>query len=111
MKTILNILLSGIAVYITSNILPGVSVENFTSALIAAIILGIVNGVIKPFLLILTLPITILTLGLFTFIINAFMVLIVDAIVPGFEVSSFFLALVFSLVLSLINSFLHSLGK
>lgn len=111
MNIIINLLLNGIAVVIAAYLLPGVKVDNFLVAVIVAIVLGIVNAVIKPILIILTLPIDILTLGLFVFVINAVLVMLVSALVPGFTVSSFLYALLFSLVLSLINAFFHTLSK
>lgn len=111
MKIIVNLLVSGIAVIITAMLLPGVHVNNFITAVIVAVVLGILNAFIKPLFLLLTLPINILTLGLFTFVINALLVMLAGLIVPGFVVESFWWALLFSLVLSLINSFLHSLSK
>ncbi len=111
MNIIINILISALAVFVTAKILPGVSIENFGSALVAAIVLGIVNGFLRPLLLLLTLPINVLTLGLFTFVIMGGLVLLVDAIVPGFSVKNFWWALAFALVLSLINSFLGAFAR
>lgn len=96
-----------IAVMIAAYILPGVTVSGFLTALIVALVLGLINAVIKPILLILTLPINILTLGLFTFVINAAIILLVSAIVPGFRVDGFWWALLFSIVLSIILYILH----
>ena len=111
MNILINILLSGLAVFIAAYILPGVEVESFTTALVAAIVLGVINAVLKPVLLILTLPINILTLGLFTFVLNALLILLAANIVPGFHVNGFIWALILSLVLAAINFFLHSLNK
>lgn len=110
MNILINLLLSGIAVFSAAYILPGVEVESFTTALIAAIVLGIINAFLKPVLLILTLPINILTLGLFTFVLNALLILLATNIVPGFHVDGFISALLLSLVLAIINFFLHSLN-
>lgn len=109
MGLLISILINGLAVFITANFLPGVKVDSFITAIIVAIVLGIVNFIVKPILHLLTLPITILTLGLFTFVINALMILLVDRLVPGFDVDNFWAALLFSLVLSLVSSLLHSL--
>lgn len=106
----MNLLVKSMAVFITAYLLPGVKVADFWTAVIVAIVLGLVNMVIKPILVILTLPITILTLGIFALIINALMILLVSALVPGFTVKSFAWALLFSLVLSLVSSFLNSLA-
>lgn len=111
MNILINILLSGLAVFIAAYILPGVEVESFTTALVAAIVLGVINAVLKPVLLILTLPINILTLGLFTFVLNALLILLAANIVPGFHVNGFIWALILSLVLAVINFFLHNLSR
>ena len=111
MSFIIKIFLSTIAVIIASNILPGVHVENFLDALIVAAILALFNATLKPVLIILTIPITIVTLGLFLLIINAFLILITDALVSGFVVDSFLWALAFSLILSVIISVFDSLSK
>jgi putative membrane protein len=106
-----NLIISTLAVLISAYILPGVKVDGFLTAIVVAVVLGIVNIFIKPILLLLTFPLTILSLGLFYFVINALMVLLVSMIVPGFKVSGFFWALIFSLVLSIVSSFLNSLAK
>jgi putative membrane protein len=82
-------------------------VQSFFVALVVAVVLGFLNTIIRPILIVLTLPIEILTLGLFTFVINAFLVILTSSIVSGFYVKSFWWALVFSLVLSLITAILH----
>lgn len=105
-----NLLVSAIAVIISAYILPGVKVDGFLTALIVAVVLGAINMFIKPILILLTLPLNILTLGLFTFVINALLVLLVSNLVPGFKVAGFFPALLFSLVLSIVSSFLYSLA-
>ncbi len=110
MGILINWLVSGFAILVTAYILPGVHVESFISALVAAVVLGVINAFIKPILLILTLPINILTLGLFTFVINALVIILTANLVPGFKVDGFWWALIFSIVLSLINSFLHKLA-
>lgn len=106
---ILTILLSTIAVFVTAHILPGVRIEGWGTALVVAVVLAIVNAFIRPLLLLLTLPLNILTLGLFTFVIIGGLVLLVSAIVPGFHVDGFWWALAFALVLAIINGFLTSL--
>jgi putative membrane protein len=108
---LVNLIVNSIAVFISAYILPGVEVDTFLTAAIVAIVLGAVNMFIKPILVLLTLPFNILTLGLFTFVINALLVLLVSNIVPGFVVSGFWYALLFSLVLSIVSSFLSSLKK
>ncbi|MCX6730772.1 MAG: phage holin family protein [Candidatus Roizmanbacteria bacterium] len=111
MGILINILINGLAVYITAHVLPGVNVDTFMTAIIVSVVLGVVNTFLKPILFILTLPATILTLGLFTLVINAFMVYLVATFVPGFHVNGFWSALFFSLVLSLVSSILRSVSK
>lgn len=96
------------AVFAAAYILPGVHVDSFTAAIIAALVIGIFNAILKPILIILTLPITIISLGLFTFVIQALLIMLADQVVPGFSVDGFFWALVLSLVLTIINFFLHN---
>ncbi len=102
MRFLINWFLYALAIGITAYILPGVYLEGIFAALVTAAILGFVNGILRPVLFIFTLPLTILTLGLFTFVLNAFMVLLTAAIVPGFDVASFWWAVLFSLVLSVL---------
>ena len=98
-----------VAIIITAYILPGVAVSGFLSAFLTAVVLGFVNAFIRPAALFLTLPINVLTLGLFTFVVNAFLVLLVSGVVPGFKVDGFWWALVFSIVLVIVNALLDSL--
>lgn len=108
MEFILNLVLGTIAVFAAAYILPGVHLEGWTSALILAIVLGIINAFIRPILLILTLPINILTLGLFTFVVIALCVMLASMIVPGFKVDSFWWAMGFGVVLAIISSFINA---
>jgi putative membrane protein len=110
MNFLINLLISSLAVFASARVIPGVVIDNFTTSVIVAIILGVVNAIIKPILIILTLPINIMTLGLFTLVINAVVVLIVDALVPGFSVSSFVSALLFSIVLSVVSLVLFTIA-
>jgi putative membrane protein len=111
MGIIISILISSIAVFVTANILPAVKIHDFMTAVIVAVVLGFINAFIRPILFILTLPINILTLGLFTFVIMAGIVMFVSYLVPGFYVGGFFPALLFALVLAVINAFLNSLQQ
>lgn len=111
MKVLGSLIINMLAVAISAYFLPGVEVAGYTALFLAAIVLGFANSFLKPILLLLTLPITILTLGLFAFILNALMVLLTSAIVPGFNVDGFVTALLFSLILSLVSSVLGSLSK
>ena len=108
MRFLINWFLYALAITITAYILPGVRLDGIFSALVTAAILGLVNGFLRPVLFIFTLPLTILTLGLFTFVLNALMVLLAAAIVPGFIVTGFWWAVLFSLVLSV---FVYFLGE
>ncbi len=103
MRLIISIFIQGLLVYGIAAVLQGVLVADFTSAILVAIVLGVVNSLVKPLLTILTLPITILTLGLFLFIINGAMVLLVDYLLPGFAVDGLLRAIIFSLVFSIFN--------
>lgn len=108
---IINWLLSAFVIVVAAYILPGVHVQSFLTALIVALVLGILNAVVKPILILLTLPLTLLTLGLFTFVLNAILILVTASLIPGFSVDGFFWALIFSIVLSLLNTILHTLTK
>lgn len=103
MAILINWLISALAVVVAAYLLPGVRLSGFVAALVTALVLGLINAFIKPVLLLLTLPINILTLGLFTLVINALLILLVDKLVPGFQVNGFWWALAFSLVLALVN--------
>lgn len=102
-------LLNSISVYATASLLDGVEIKNFWSAVFVAALLAIVNVFIKPILIILSLPITILTFGLFVWVINALLILLVDKMVTGFKVRSFSWALIFGLVMSVISWFLFKI--
>jgi putative membrane protein len=110
MTTITQWIVSALAIGITAFVLPGAS-ATVVGALLAAIVLGLVNAVIKPLLVILTLPINILTLGLFTFIINGILILIASGIVPGFKVNGLLTAIVFSIILTIVNIILFKIIK
>ena len=111
MQILMRLLISGLSVIITSYILPGVKVDSLLTAIIVGVVLGIVNSVIKPILILLTLPVTIMTLGLFTLVINGLLVLLTSSLVPGFRVENFWWAVLFSIVISLVSWFLNSLTK
>jgi len=111
MKILVHILLGGLAVFAAARVLPGVSVDGFATAVVVSVLLGLVNATLRPLLLLLTLPLNIMTLGLFTFVIIGGLVLLVARVVPGFHVASFWWALGFAFVLSVLNSFLHGLER
>jgi putative membrane protein len=108
---IVRLLLSALAVFICATILPGAHVDGFLIALVVAAVLGILNVLVKPLLVLLTIPITILTLGLFLLVINTILILLADWLVPGFNVDGFWWALIFSILLSLVNSVFGGLSK
>lgn len=112
MSLVIQLLVNTLAVMITAYVLQaGVNVDSFWTALVVAVVLGIVNTFIKPIITVLTLPINFLTLGLFSLIINGLMIMLVGAIVEGFEVTNFLWAVLFSIVLSLVNAVLGSFTK
>ena len=111
MNFLLKILVSSLAVMITSYLLPGVNIDNYLTAIIVAFVLAILNMFIKPVLVILTIPITLFTFGLFLLFINAFMIEIAGNFVKGFVVHGFGWALLFSIILSIVTSLLESLNK
>ena len=110
MNFLVRMLLSALAVIIVSYLLPGVVVEGFFAALIVAVLLSILNAIVKPILVVLTIPLTVFTLGLFLLVINALIILMADAIVPDFYVEGFWWALLFSVLLSLVNALLTDLS-
>lgn len=110
MHLIISILINTIAVLVTGYILPGIHISSFWTAVAVAIVLGIVNAILRPIIFILTLPINILTLGLFSFVIMGLLVYLVSAIVPGFKVDNFWWAILFAIIVALINWFLNSLA-
>jgi putative membrane protein len=109
MKFLLKILITTVNVFALAYILPGVDIvnNNFLTAIVVAIVLALLDAFVKPLLILLTLPATILTLGLFLFVINACIILIAHKFVIGFKVESFWHAMLFSILLSFLNSFVH----
>lgn len=107
MNYIFKVLLTALAVLIIAYLLPGVNVDDYGTAIWVAFIVGILFSILKPILVILTLPVTILTLGLFLFVINAAMILLANSWIDGFSVSGFWTALLFSILLSFFESILH----
>ncbi|MGB3619403.1 MAG: phage holin family protein [Catalinimonas sp.] len=109
MELIVRLLLSAAGVFLTAAVLPGVQVKNFGTAVLAALLLSVANAVVKPILVILTIPITILTLGLFLLVINALIVMAVDRLLAGMKVRNFGWALLFSVILSVATAVLNLL--
>jgi putative membrane protein len=113
MEFIIKLVISSLAVLIATYLLPGVRIDdnNIFTALIVATVLAFLNAVLKPLLILFTIPITILTLGFFLLIINAGIILLAEKLVPGFHVDGFWWALLFSLILSLVTSILESFKR
>lgn len=106
-KIVGRVLITALALLLVAKLLPGVVVDGLYPALIAAVVLGLLNLVARPILILLTLPITIVTLGLFIFVINALLFLFAASFVDGFEVSGFWVALLGSLIVSVISAMGH----
>jgi|TARA_B110000977_G_C11030841_1_gene475180 putative membrane protein len=111
MKVFSKILLTALAVIVLASILPGIAVSGYFSAIIVAVVIALLNMIVKPLLIFFTLPATIVTFGLFIFVINAIIILLADKLIDGFAVSGFFAALLFSILLSIFRSALFSLLK
>ncbi|WP_395062992.1 phage holin family protein [Flavobacterium sp.] len=109
MKLLLRILITALLVMAISYLMKGIVVDQFTTALTVAIVLGLLNFFVKPVLVLLTLPVTFFTLGLFLLVINAVIIMLCDHFVDGFDVSSFWTALFFSVILSLSQSLVYQL--
>jgi len=107
MNFFLRIIVTAVVAFGLSAVLHGIHIDSFGSALLLSVVLAILNALLKPILIILTLPITILTLGLFLFVINACIVLLAGKFVDGFRVDGFGWALLFSLLLSILTSILY----
>lgn len=100
------LLINSLVIFFGAYLLDGVSVKNYLTALGVAILLGLINIFIKPLIIFLTLPLTILTLGLFIWVINAWMIMLIDKLVEGFTVRNFWWALLFGLFISILNGIL-----
>lgn len=106
MRLIIRLLISTLAILVAANLVPGVHVDSTTTAVIVAIVLGLLNTFLRPILQILALPITILTLGLFYFVVNVFIILIAANLVDGFSIDGFIPALFFGLIMTVVSSVL-----
>lgn len=109
MGFVIRLLLTTLIVVLLANFLPGISIDSFTTGLWVAVALGLLNMFLKPLLILLTLPATVLTLGLFLFVINAVIIMLADYFVGGFEVSGFWTALLFSIVLTFVQSIVNGM--
>ena len=111
MNFIIRLIISTLAVLVTSYVLPGVYVENFLTALIVAILLGCLNVFVKPLLILLSLPAVVFTFGLFLIVINTLMIMLADKLVDGFSVGGFWHALLFGIVLWLVTNIFNAIKK
>jgi putative membrane protein len=111
MKLFVRLAINVFALLIVAYIVPGFILRDLTSAVVASVIIGVVNTFIRPIVQLVTLPITLLTFGLFAFLINVALLWVVSLIVPGFEINSFLTAILASLLLSLVSWFLHKLAR
>jgi len=107
LEIIMRLFISGLAVFISANIIPGIFVDGFWVAVVFSIILSILNLFLKPILLLLTLPISAMTLGTFTLVVNTGIIMLAAYLVPGFLIISFWAALFFGIVLFFVNTFFN----
>ena len=106
---ILHILLTALLLVVVDRAIEGIRIDGAGAAIVGALVLGIMNAIVRPILIVLTLPLTVLTLGLFLFVVNALMLMLTGALVPGFYVRDFKAALLGSLLFSILNLLLASL--
>lgn len=111
MNILIYLVVNAFAVLISSQFIAGVHVKDFFTAVVVGVVLGIINTILKPILVLLTLPITFLTLGLFILFLNGLLVILASFLVPGFTVDSIVSAILFSIVLSIVSWFLNRLKK
>jgi putative membrane protein len=109
MRFLVRLVVNAAAVFLAANLVPGITVSGFGVALLAGLLLGFVNAIIKPILFVLTLPFTIVTLGLFIFVVNAICLALVAWLVPGFTISGFWAALFGAIVISLVSWLLNAI--
>jgi putative membrane protein len=111
MKLIVRLFITTILVLLIANYMDGVEVDGIKASLIVALVLGVLNTILKPVLVFFTFPITIVTLGLFLLVINALIIIICDKLIDGFKVDGFLTALIFSIILSISQSIMFKLTK
>ena len=111
MKYLVSLLLNSVAVVVASYLIPNVTIDSYQTALLVALFIGLLNVFVKPVLKILTLPINVLTLGLFSLVVNGALVLLVSNFLPGFNVEGLIWAIIFSIVLSIVSSVLSLFSK
>lgn len=111
MKFFVHWFVSSLAIIISAYLLPGVRVDGLESALVLAVALGVINAFVRPILILITLPLTVMTFGLFLLVINTLLIMGAAAVVPGFSVSGFWWALLFGVVLALVSSFFRGITQ
>lgn len=111
MKFLINLIVTAVAAYAIAHFLPSVTINGFGAAILFALVFGILNALVRPILVIFTIPVTVITLGLFLLVINALIILLADYFVSGIEVDGFWWALVFSILLSIVTSIINSIFK
>ena len=111
MNFIVRLIISTLAVLITSYLLPGVHLDSFSTAIIVAVVLGFLNATVKPILIFFSLPAVVFTLGLFLLVINTLIILLADDLIQGFSIDGFWRALLFSIVLSVVTSILDAIKR
>ncbi|NCA79984.1 MAG: phage holin family protein [Sphingobacteriia bacterium] len=109
MSLLANLLISALAVYLTAWLLPGISVKSYWAAIGVAFVIGLLNVLVKPLLTLLTIPVTVLTLGLFLFVIDALVVMLASKLLDSFQVNGFWWALLFSIIVSVVTNLLYKL--
>lgn len=107
MQLLVQWLIYAAAIMLSAYLLPGIAVRGVGAAFITALVLGFFNAILRPVVLLLTLPLTIVTLGLFILVVNTLLIMLTGAVVPGFEVRNFWWALLFGIILSLVHSFFN----
>lgn len=111
MEILIGWLVNALALYFTDFLIPGISVDNWQTLLVSALVIGVINALLKPILQLISLPITILTLGIFSLVINAALLGLAASIVPGFRIDGFLSAFLGTIVLSIVSTILHSFVK
>lgn len=109
MKFLADLLIRALVLLVTTYLVPGFHIKSYWIAILVALVLGLLNALVKPILVIFTLPVTILTLGLFVFVINAFLLMIASAFIDGFRVDSFVTAIIASIVITVVSTILNTL--
>lgn len=111
MKQLVKIIMGAMAVMVTEALLPGIQVDGFITGMLVALVLSLLNVLVKPLLILLTIPLTLFSMGLFLLVINAVIILLAGELVPGFQVNGFWPAFWFSLLFSIVQAMLEALNR